>query len=123
GRRARSATRRHAWRHPLPNGETHVRIMISAGGTGGGVYPALAVAGAIRNLYPQAKLYFVGARGDMARGLVEQSDVQFDGYHEVLAGPVAGIPLLGKIASALKIVVGVVQSLILALRLRPEVLF
>ncbi|NLE50663.1 MAG: UDP-N-acetylglucosamine--N-acetylmuramyl-(pentapeptide) pyrophosphoryl-undecaprenol N-acetylglucosamine transferase [Chloroflexi bacterium] len=97
--------------------------MISAGGTGGGVYPALAVAGAIRNLYPQAKLYFVGARGDMARGLVEQSDVQFDGYHEVLAGPVAGIPLLGKIASALKIVVGVVQSLILALRLRPEVLF
>lgn len=97
--------------------------MISAGGTGGGVYPALAVAGAVRKLYPQAKLYFVGARGDMARGLVEQSDVHFDGYHEVFAGPVAGIPLTGQIVSAIKIAVGVVQSLVLGLRLRPEVLF
>ena len=59
----------------------------------------------------------------MARGLVEQSDVRFDGYHEVLAGPVAGISRTGQIASALKIAVGVVQSLALALRLRPEVLF
>lgn len=97
--------------------------MISAGGTGGGVYPALAVASAARKLYPQASLHFVGARGDMARGLVAQSGVRFDGYHEVLAGPVAGIPRRGQIASALKIGAGVAQSLALALRLKPEVLF
>jgi len=97
--------------------------MISAGGTGGGVYPALAVASAARKLYPLASLHFVGARGDMARGLVAQSDVRFDGYHEVLAGPVAGIPRLGQLVSALKIGVGVLQSLALAIRLRPEVLF
>jgi len=83
----------------------------------------LAVASAARKLYPQASLHFVGARGDMARGLVAQSDVRFDGYHEVLAGPVVGIPRRGQIASALKIGAGVVQSLALALRLKPEVLF
>lgn len=87
------------------------------------MYPALAVAGAVRKLYPQAKLYFVSARGDMARDLVRQSDIRFDGYHEVLAGPVAGIPRLKQLVSAVKIAVGVVQSLALALRLRPQVLF
>jgi len=87
------------------------------------VYPALAVAGAVRRLYPQAKLFFVGARGDMARGLVERSDVTFDRYDEVLAGPVHGIPRIGQAISAVKIAAGVLQSLALALRLRPEVLF
>jgi UDP-N-acetylglucosamine--N-acetylmuramyl-(pentapeptide) pyrophosphoryl-undecaprenol N-acetylglucosamine transferase len=98
--------------------------MISAGGTGGGVYPALSVAGALRRLFPDdLTLTFIGARGDMARDLVAQSGVTFDGYHEVLAGPLHGIPRLGQLASSLKIVIGTLQGLILALRLRPQVLF
>lgn len=97
--------------------------MISAGGTGGGVYPALAVAGALRQLYPDLTMTFVGARGDMARDLVARADVTFDGYHEVLAGPLHGIPRVGQAISLVKIVAGIVQSLVLAIRLRPEVLF
>jgi undecaprenyldiphospho-muramoylpentapeptide beta-N-acetylglucosaminyltransferase len=106
------------------NGDSPLRIMISAGGTGGGVYPALAVAGALRKLYADTlTMTFVGARGDMARDLVKRSDVQFDGYHEVLAGPLHGVPRLQQIASMIKILIGIVQSLILAIRLRPQVLF
>lgn len=102
--------------------------MISAGGTGGGVYPALAVAGALRQIVETAPdhdlaLTFVGARGDMARDLVNRSDVQFDGYYEVLAGPLHGVPRVQQVLSVLKILVGMVQSLWLALRLRPEALF
>jgi len=96
--------------------------MISAGGTGGGVYPALAVAGALRRLYPDARLLFVGARGDMARDLVERAsdEVQFDHYYEVLSGPVHGVPRLRQLISGLKIIIGIVQSLILAVRQRPH---
>ncbi len=97
--------------------------MISAGGTGGGVYPALAVAGALRRLYPDLTMTFVGARADMARDLVSRSDVSFDGYYEVLAGPLHGIPRLRQLVSAIKIVIGILQSLVLVLRLRPQVLF
>lgn len=97
--------------------------MISAGGTGGGVYPALAVAGALRRLAgAELTMTFVGARGDMARDLVDRSDVQFDGYHEVLAGPLHGIPRVQQVISAIKIVIGVLQALVLAMRLRPEAL-
>ena len=99
-------------------------MMISAGGTGGGVYPALAVADALRRLFPDdLTLTFVGARGDMARDLVARSDVRFDGYHEVLAGPLHGLPRRQQALSAAKIAVGVAQSLVLAARLRPQVLF
>jgi len=97
--------------------------MISAGGTGGGVYPALAVAGALRRLYDDLSLTFVGARGDMARDLVHRADVHFDSYHEVLAGPMHGVPRAQQVISTLKILVGIVQSLALVLRLRPQVLF
>jgi UDP-N-acetylglucosamine--N-acetylmuramyl-(pentapeptide) pyrophosphoryl-undecaprenol N-acetylglucosamine transferase len=100
-----------------------VRVMISAGGTGGGVYPALAVAGALRALYPALNMTFVGARGDMAVDLVARSDVRFDRYREVLAGPLHGVSRLIQVTSAFKIAAGIVQSLILAIRLRPDVLF
>ncbi len=101
--------------------------MISAGGTGGGVYPALAVAGALRRLADESPahdltLTFVGARGDMARDLVARSDVTFDGYYEVRAGPLHGVPRWQQALSTLKIAVGVLQALVLALWLRPQAL-
>lgn len=101
-----------------------MRIMISAGGTGGGVYPALAVAGALRKLYADdLKMTFIGARGDMARDLVAREEVDFDGYHEVLAGPLHGVSRTKQATSSLKIFIGVLQSIMLAIRLRPQVLF
>jgi UDP-N-acetylglucosamine--N-acetylmuramyl-(pentapeptide) pyrophosphoryl-undecaprenol N-acetylglucosamine transferase len=96
--------------------------MISAGGTGGGVYPALVVAGALRTLYPDdLTLTFVGARGDMAFDMVDPA--VFDGTYAVLAGPLHGVSRLRQLVSLIKILGGVGQSLLLAIRQRPQVLF
>ena len=61
----------------------------------------------------------------MARDLVERAsdEVQFDHYYEVLSGPVHGVPRLRQLISGLKIIIGIVQSLILAVRQRPHALF
>lgn len=40
-----------------------LRVVISGGGTGGHLYPALAIANEIRSRYPQARILFVGAKG------------------------------------------------------------
>lgn len=41
------------------------RIIISGGGTGGHIYPAIAIANAIKVVHPNAEILFVGAEGRM----------------------------------------------------------
>ncbi|MCK5372263.1 MAG: glycosyltransferase, partial [Cyclobacteriaceae bacterium] len=41
------------------------RVIISGGGTGGHVYPALAIANKMKELFPDTKFLFIGAKGKM----------------------------------------------------------
>ena len=45
--------------------ETKPRIIISGGGTGGHIFPAISIAHAIKSLNPEAQILFVGAEGRM----------------------------------------------------------
>ncbi|MCL2568747.1 MAG: undecaprenyldiphospho-muramoylpentapeptide beta-N-acetylglucosaminyltransferase [Oscillospiraceae bacterium] len=47
-----------------------MRFLFTCGGTAGHIYPAIAVAGRIRELMPDAEILFVGARGKMETELV-----------------------------------------------------
>jgi len=60
------------------------RIIISGGGTGGHIYPALAIANAIKSRYPDADILFVGANGKM-----EMEKVPAAGY------PIKGLDIVG----------------------------
>ena len=41
------------------------RIIISGGGTGGHIFPAIAIANALKNIDPTTEILFVGALGRM----------------------------------------------------------
>jgi len=60
------------------------RILISGGGTGGHIFPALSIAAALKRRNPDAKILFVGALGRM-----EMERVPAAGY-EIIGLPVAG---------------------------------
>jgi len=47
-----------------------LRFLFTCGGTAGHIYPAVAVAGKIRSLMPEAEILFVGAKGKMETELV-----------------------------------------------------
>ncbi len=64
--------------------ESH-KYIISGGGTGGHIFPALSIANEIRRRDPQAKFLFVGAKGRM-----EEEKVPAAGY-EILTLPVKGL--------------------------------
>ena len=42
-----------------------LRVIISGGGTGGHIFPAVSIANAIKAMHPEAKILFVGALGRM----------------------------------------------------------
>ena len=41
------------------------KIIIAGGGTGGHIFPAIAIANAIKKLEPSTEILFVGAKGKM----------------------------------------------------------
>lgn len=64
--------------------DEELRIIISGGGTGGHIFPAVSIANAIRRKRPDAKILFVGAEGRM-----EMQRVPAAGYE------IKGLPICG----------------------------
>lgn len=60
------------------------RIILSGGGTGGHIFPAVAIADAIKKSHPAAEILFVGALGRM-----EMEKVPAAGY-KIIGVPIAG---------------------------------
>ncbi|TPN85838.1 undecaprenyldiphospho-muramoylpentapeptide beta-N-acetylglucosaminyltransferase [Aquimarina algicola] len=56
-----------------------VRVILSGGGTGGHIYPAIAIANEIRNRYPDAVVLFVGAKDRMEMQKVPQAGYKIEG--------------------------------------------
>ena len=61
------------------------KVIISGGGTGGHIFPALAIAHALKKIHPETEILFVGAEGKM-----EMEKVPAAGY-EIIGLPIAGI--------------------------------
>jgi UDP-N-acetylglucosamine--N-acetylmuramyl-(pentapeptide) pyrophosphoryl-undecaprenol N-acetylglucosamine transferase len=71
-------------RRNMPRPDPH--IIISGGGTGGHIFPALAIARALKKKLPQVQILFIGAKGKM----------------EMEKVPAAGFPIKGLWISGLK---------------------
>ena len=65
--------------------DKELRIIISGGGTGGHIFPAVSIANAVKAKCPDAKILFVGANGRM-----EMQRVPEAGY-EIVGLPVRGL--------------------------------
>ena len=59
--------------------DTKYRILIGGGGTGGHVFPAIAIADTIRAEYPQTEFLFVGARGKLEMEKVPEAGYSIEG--------------------------------------------
>lgn len=56
-----------------------LRVIISGGGTGGHIYPAIAIANEIKLRYPEAAILFVGAKDKMEMEKVPQAGYEIKG--------------------------------------------
>ena len=67
------------------NLQKHRKVIISGGGTGGHIFPAISIANALLKIEPSVEILFVGAEGRM-----EMEKVPAAGYR-IIGLPVAGI--------------------------------
>lgn len=93
------------------------RVLLTGGGTGGHVYPALAVAEALRRLDPQVDVRFVGGRRGIEGRLVPEHGFRL---HRFPAAGMRGLGLMGALRFAISFGVAAALTLGLFLRWRPQ---
>lgn len=95
-----------------------LRVIISGGGTGGHIFPALSIANAVKTLRPDTDILFVGAEGRM-----EMQRVPAAGY-EIIGLPIAGFErkhLLSNIPVLWKLLKSRIKARKIIRQFRPDV--
>ena len=94
------------------------KFILSGGGTGGHIYPAIAIANELLTVYPDCKILFVGALGKMEMEKVPQAGFPIKGLW------IAGLQrkqFWRNLLFPLKIIVSFFQATWILLRFRPHV--
>lgn len=94
------------------------RILFAGGGTGGHLYPGIAIAEEIRKRFPSAELLFVGNAKNIEARIVPAKGFSFlpiwvAGFRRSLS--------LDTLLSLVKLIVAVVQSFLVIRRVKPQV--
>ena len=95
------------------------KYIISGGGTGGHIYPAIAIADELKAQDPSAQIVFVGASGKMEMEKVPQAGYNI---HGIWISGLQRKQLWRNILFPLKLGISLLQSLLIWVRYRPDVL-
>ncbi len=94
-----------------------MRILLTGGGTGGHIYPALTVAEEIRRLDPTTEFLYVGTAHGLEADLVPRAGFPLA---TVQAGGLVRTGALGLVTGALRMAAGVMQAIGVVRRFRPD---
>jgi UDP-N-acetylglucosamine--N-acetylmuramyl-(pentapeptide) pyrophosphoryl-undecaprenol N-acetylglucosamine transferase len=98
-----------------------MRILIAAGGTGGHVYPALAVAASLRERHPEADFRWLGGHRGIEQVIVPQEGHQLD---RLWLRSLRTVDMsLATATDPLRLGASFPQALAIVARWRPSVLF
>jgi UDP-N-acetylglucosamine--N-acetylmuramyl-(pentapeptide) pyrophosphoryl-undecaprenol N-acetylglucosamine transferase len=98
-----------------------MKLLVCAGGTGGGIYPALA---AVSELCSQGmrreQVLWVGTHGEMEEELVPAAGLRLE---QIYGGPIVGVPLRQALPNAAQLTWSVGTALRLIHQFQPDVMF
>ena len=97
-----------------------MRLLICAGGTGGGVYPALAVHSALTSQHRNVETLWVGSEGGMEANLVTRAGIP---YRAIPAAGVHGVDMSALPGNIWQLSRGLWASRRILRGFRPDVLF
>jgi UDP-N-acetylglucosamine--N-acetylmuramyl-(pentapeptide) pyrophosphoryl-undecaprenol N-acetylglucosamine transferase len=94
------------------------KVLISGGGTGGHIFPAIAIANEIKNKYPNSDIFFVGAKGKMEMEKVPQA-----GY-KIIGLPINGFQrklTFSNFILPFKLVYSLIKAFFILKKYKPDV--
>jgi UDP-N-acetylglucosamine--N-acetylmuramyl-(pentapeptide) pyrophosphoryl-undecaprenol N-acetylglucosamine transferase len=94
-----------------------LKLLIAGGGTGGHLFPGIAVAEAFRRRIPGARVLFVGAGRPLEKEILGKAG--FD-HRSIPARGLAGMRGMGRMVSGLYLTAGMAAALGILLRFRPR---
>ncbi len=94
-----------------------MRLIIAGGGTGGHLFPALAIARAVMAESPDSSVLFVGTRNGIEARIIPETEfpIRF-----ISARGMRGTGILNKLAAAMEIPRGILQSLSVIREFKPD---
>ncbi|GAB4417609.1 MAG: UDP-N-acetylglucosamine--N-acetylmuramyl-(pentapeptide) pyrophosphoryl-undecaprenol N-acetylglucosamine transferase [Anaerolineales bacterium] len=97
-----------------------MRLLICAGGTGGGVYPALVVRNALASEHADVETLWVGGKGGMEEALVKRAGIPF---RAIPAAGLHGVGLRALPGNLLQLGRGMLAASKILREFRPDALF
>ncbi|MGI6514095.1 MAG: undecaprenyldiphospho-muramoylpentapeptide beta-N-acetylglucosaminyltransferase [Syntrophomonadales bacterium] len=95
-----------------------MKVIMTGGGTGGHIYPALAVARGIMHKWPRARIIFVGTRKGMEKDIIPESGFEFK---TISAQGLNRSSLVKAASSALKVPIGFWQARSIIKEFNPDI--
>lgn len=97
---------------------TPYRFLFAGGGTGGHLYPAIAVANEIKKIKPESEILFVGTKSKIEGRVVPQLGY---GFKSIWIKGFSRKLNLSNLLFPFKLIVSVLQSLFISFRFKPNV--
>ncbi|MBI4994308.1 undecaprenyldiphospho-muramoylpentapeptide beta-N-acetylglucosaminyltransferase [Candidatus Peregrinibacteria bacterium] len=97
-----------------------MRIVFTGGGTGGHVFPNLAVIKEVRGQRSEVSVFYIGEKGAMEEKLVVQAGIPFYGIY---AGKLRRYFDFKNFVDVFKLPVGFFQAFFILRKLRPQIIF
>ena len=98
-----------------------MRVLVCAGGTGGGIYPALAAVTALQAQgIDNDDILWIGTKGEMEETLVPRAGLRIE---TIPGGPIVGVPLRSRASNAIKLGRGIGAASGHVRRFQPDVMF
>lgn len=102
----------------MKNSITPYRFLFAGGGTGGHLYPAIAVADEIKRLKPESEIVFVGTKSKIEGRVIPQLGY---GFKSIWIKGFSRKFNLSNILFPIKLVVSILQSIFISFKFKPRV--
>ena len=96
------------------------KLVVTGGGTGGHLFPGVAVAQEFKRRFPTASILFIGTGRQVDKNNLGQYPF---GYKKIHCSGLKGGSLWKKLTSLAKLPIGLIEAIIILLRFKPDLVF